>query len=121
VSAVRRLSTAEADFDRQLAQLLAFDATQDERIETTVASILADVRKRGDEAVLEYTRRFDQVDAGSLGALELPRSVLAEARGRLPAAQGGFAPTTNASCCNPGSIRRATAPPSDRKSRRWIG
>jgi histidinol dehydrogenase len=88
VSAVRRLSTAEADFDRQLAQLLAFDATQDERIETTVASILADVRKRGDEAVLEYTRRFDQVDAGSLGALELPRSVLAEARGRLPAAQG---------------------------------
>jgi histidinol dehydrogenase len=88
VSAVRRLSTAEADFDRQLAQLLAFDATQDERIEATVTSILADVRKRGDEAVLEYTRRFDQVDAGSLGALELPRSVLAEARGRLPAAQG---------------------------------
>ncbi|HUF20800.1 MAG TPA: histidinol dehydrogenase [Burkholderiales bacterium] len=88
MSAVRRFSTAEADFDRQLAQLLAFDATQDEHIETTVTSILADVRKRGDDAVLEYTRRFDQVDAGSLGALELPRSVLAEAHGRLPAAQG---------------------------------
>ena len=88
MSAVRRLSTAEEDFDRQLAQLLAYDATQDERIETTVTAILADVRKRGDEAVLEYTRRFDQVDAGSLAALELPRSVLAKARGRLPAAQG---------------------------------
>ena len=87
MSTVRRLSTADADFDQQLAQLLAFDATQDERIENTVASILADVRRRGDEAVLEYTRRFDQVDAGSLDELELPATALAEALGRLPAAQ----------------------------------
>ncbi|MEX0959699.1 MAG: histidinol dehydrogenase [Burkholderiales bacterium] len=84
---VRCLSTADADFDQQLAQLLAFDATQDERIENTVASILADVRRRGDEAVLEYTRRFDRVDAGSLGELELPATALSEAHGRLPAAQ----------------------------------
>ena len=36
------------------------------RVEEPVAAILADVKRRGDEAVLEYTRRFDRCDISSL-------------------------------------------------------
>ena len=39
-----------------------------------VADILADIKKRGDEALLEYTRRFDHLDAMSVAELEMPQS-----------------------------------------------
>ena len=45
---IRKLSTRAADFNVELAQLLAFESTADEVLETTVAKILADVRRRGD-------------------------------------------------------------------------
>ena len=40
------------------------------RVEEPVAAILADVKRRGDEAVLEYTRRFDRCDIASLAVTE---------------------------------------------------
>ena len=60
---VRRLDTTQPDFDARLAELLAFESAQDPRVEATVAAILADVKSRGDAALLEYTRRFDRVEA----------------------------------------------------------
>jgi len=76
---VRRLDSGAPDFDARLSALLAWEASQDAAIERTVADILADVRKRGDAAVLDYTRRFDRVDAGSLAELEIGRSELQSA------------------------------------------
>jgi histidinol dehydrogenase len=73
---LRRLSTRDAGFDSALAQLLAFESAQDPQVDATVAGILADVKARGDAAVLEYTRRFDKVDAKSLRDLELTRETL---------------------------------------------
>ncbi len=73
------LSTRDADFDARLASLLAFENTQDASIDAAVASILDAVRTRGDEAVLEYTRRFDRLDAPDMSALELPKSALDQA------------------------------------------
>jgi len=73
---VRRLDSGAPDFDARLSALLAWEASQDAAIERTVADILADVRKRGDAAVLDYTRRFDRVDAGSMAELEIGRSEL---------------------------------------------
>jgi histidinol dehydrogenase len=84
---IARLSTRDADFDARLARLTAFDAAQDAAVDQTVAEILADVQRRGDAAVLEYTARFDAVLADSLAALELPRELLARALGGLPAVQ----------------------------------
>ena len=84
---IARLSTRDADFDARLARLTAFDATQDETVDRTVAEILAAVKRRGDAAVLEYTARFDGVTAGTLAELELPRARLARARDALPNAQ----------------------------------
>lgn len=54
--------------------MLAFEASEDEAIERAVAHILADVKARGDEAVLEYTNKFDRLKADSVAALELPAS-----------------------------------------------
>ncbi len=76
---LRRLSTRDADFEARLAALLAFESAQDAQVEATVAAILDDVKRRGDAAVLEYTRRFDRLDAPSVGALELPRTRLDQA------------------------------------------
>ena len=73
---IRKLDSSAADFDATLAAVLAFEASEDEAIERSVAQILADVKARGDEAVLEYTNRFDRLDAPSVAALELPPTAL---------------------------------------------
>ena len=66
-----RLTTTSADFSVNLKKKLAWAADTDAGIEQTVANILADVQKRGDAAVLEYTARFDSLAAGKVSELEL--------------------------------------------------
>ncbi len=81
---IRRYNTVDATFEASLHQLLAFEGAQDDKVDAVVADILADVKKRGDAAVLEYTRRFDRVSADSMDDLELPQARLTEALGSLP-------------------------------------
>ena len=83
---VRRLATTQPDFDARLAELLAFELAQDPAVEAAVAGILADVKARGDAALLEYTRRYDRADRASVSALEVPRAELKAAGRRIPAA-----------------------------------
>ena len=87
MTGIARLSTRESGFEAKLAKLLAFESNQDERIESTVEAILRDVRLRGDEAVLEYTNRFDQLEAESVAALEITRIDLDRALAGLSAAR----------------------------------
>ena len=82
---IARLSTREPDFARRLAALTAFDAAQDEAVDRAAAAIVADVRARGDAAVLEFTRRFDRVDATRVAELEIPRGELDRAASGLVA------------------------------------
>ncbi len=84
---IRQLSTKQADFTAQLDKLLAFEATQDEKLDATVAAILADVRVRGDAALLEYTRRFDRFEVSDAAALEISPAALRAAYEGLPSAQ----------------------------------
>jgi histidinol dehydrogenase len=84
---IRRLVSAEADFDAVLEKLLAFESAQDEQVDATVAAILADVKARGDAALLEYTRRFDRVEANDARDLEIGRSECERALAGLPSAQ----------------------------------
>ena len=86
-SAVRRLKSTQPDFDAQLAALTALESVQDEAIEKVVAAILADVRRRGDAAVIEYTARFDGVSAQNIAQLELPRAALQAALASLEPVQ----------------------------------
>jgi len=84
---ITRLSTKQADFDARLTTLLAFEETADEKLEATVAAILADVKKRGNEAVLEYTRKFDRLPSITEASMELPKDELKAAFNSLPADQ----------------------------------
>ena len=84
---ITRLSTKQSDFDSKLTKLLAFEETADEKLEATVAAILADVKKRGDVAVLEYTRKFDRLPLADAAEMELPQAELKAAFEGLPAEQ----------------------------------
>ena len=82
-----RLSTADTDFEDRLQARLHWSSETDGAIEQRVADILADVRERGDAAVLEYTARFDGLTAGRLADLELTQADFKTAFDGLPAAQ----------------------------------
>jgi histidinol dehydrogenase len=84
---IRRLSSSVPGFDVELARLTALEAAQDDAVDAVVAAILADVRSRGDAAVLDYTRRFDRLDAPSVASLEIDRGALEAERGKLPGEQ----------------------------------
>lgn len=84
---LRQLDTTAADFDAEFARLRHWSEETDASIEQRVADILADVRRRGDAAVLEYTARFDRLQAASVAALELTREELKAAFDAITPAQ----------------------------------
>jgi histidinol dehydrogenase len=84
---IRQLRTTDADFETEFARLRHWSAETDQAIEQRVAAILDDVRARGDAAVLEYTARFDGLQAASVGALELTREELKAAFDAITPAQ----------------------------------
>ena len=73
---IRQLATTSADFEAEFQRVLHWSVETDDAIEERVASILADVKKRGDVAVLEYTQRFDFVAAERVASLEIGRDEL---------------------------------------------
>ena len=83
---LRRLDASASGFDRDLAELTAFEAAQDTEVDATVARIVADVRARGDAALLEYTAEFDRVAASSVAALEITADEMLRAWVALPEA-----------------------------------
>ena len=87
VAAPARLSTAAATFEADFAARLHWSADTDAAIEQRVADILADVQKRGDVAVLEYTARFDGLSAPNMAALELTQADFKAAFDAIPEAQ----------------------------------
>jgi histidinol dehydrogenase len=84
---IRRLNAGDFDFNVQLDSLIAFEAIADHELEQKVAAILADVKARGDAALLEYSARFDEVHAESVKALEVPQSELRTAFSTLLGSQ----------------------------------
>ncbi|HEX5684974.1 MAG TPA: histidinol dehydrogenase [Ideonella sp.] len=84
---LHQLQTNDPQFEVEFERLRHWSAETDGAIEDRVAAILADVRSRGDAAVLEYTARFDHVQAESVGALELTRDELKTAFGAITPAQ----------------------------------
>jgi histidinol dehydrogenase len=87
MTAIRRFDSSAPGFAEALDRLLHFDDSTDEAIERTVAEVLADVRRRGDAAVLDYTRRFDRLEVAGMSDLELDRALLKQAFDGLPTAQ----------------------------------
>ena len=84
---IRQLNTLDPLFEVEFERLRHWSAQTDEAIEERVAAILDDVRRRGDEAVLEYTARFDGVQASTVARLELTREELKSAFDAITPAQ----------------------------------
>ncbi len=73
------LTTTDPGFERRLTELLAWEAVADTAVVAAVSGIIADIRSRGDRALLEYTSRFDRWEPESAAALELPAERLQQA------------------------------------------
>lgn len=82
-----QLNTADAGFEAAFAARLHWSADTDAAIEQRVADILADVQQRGDAAVLDYTQRFDGLQAAEVSALEITQAELQAALDSLPGVQ----------------------------------
>lgn len=81
---ITKLDASSAGFDQQLQQLLAWDESDDRDIHQRVLDIIADVRKKGDKAVIDYTNRFDHRTITQAGELELSKETLKSAWEKLP-------------------------------------
>ncbi len=84
---IRRLDSAHPDFQAQLDSLIRYEPGEDRRIIAVVSDIIADVRARGDEALLAYTRRFDRLEIADATSLQIPGAELRGAFQDLPAEQ----------------------------------
>jgi histidinol dehydrogenase len=84
---MRRLDSSDAGFADQLQALTAWGEDVDAIVQHTVDDILSAVKSRGDEALLEYTRQFDRLEADTGSDLEIPPQRLQLALQRIDAAQ----------------------------------
>ena len=62
-----KLSNTDAGFEEEFVKLLGMKRESDADVDAAVADIIADVRSRGDEAVCEYTNRFDRLNIDAQG------------------------------------------------------
>lgn len=84
---ITRLDATTSDFNPQLKNLLAWDATDDLNIHHQVLDIIAEVKKSGDQAVLTYTNRFDHCQFNHASELELSPEALKQAWDSLELSQ----------------------------------
>ena len=84
---VRRLNAQDADFNTQLDQLLSWESVSDASVNQRVLDIIANVRSRGDAALVDYTRQFDGLDVAQMSDLILNRERLELALTRITAEQ----------------------------------
>ncbi len=84
---IRKLSTDQADFSASMDKLLAWESVSDPQVQQTVLDILHQVKSRGDDAIIEYTNRFDHLQAKAMTELEIGQAQLREALEKLPEAQ----------------------------------
>ncbi len=80
------LVASQPDFSDRLAIALDRQMLVSEQVTEQVRAILDDTRSRGDEAILEYTRRFDGLDAPDMAGLTVERDRMEQSLARLPAA-----------------------------------
>jgi len=78
-----RLDASAPDFEKEFSAFLGRNRDSDENVDRIAAEIVADVRARGDEAVAEYTKKFDKVE----GALRITDAERDAAAAKVPPAQ----------------------------------
>jgi histidinol dehydrogenase len=81
---IKRLNASQSDFDTALTTLLAWDDSVDHQVNETVRHILREVKTRGDQAVLEFTEKFDRLKVSSVTQLEMSQGRLQQALESIP-------------------------------------
>lgn len=81
---IKRLDSTQADFSQQMDKLLAWEAVSDEKVNQIVNEILQRVEQEGDQAVVEYTNRFDNTSVSEMSELEMSQERLQQALDNLP-------------------------------------
>mgnify|MGYP001825945722 CR=1 FL=1 len=84
---IRKLNTADGDFAAQLDALLAWESVSDQGVNQVVNEVIADIRARGDAALIDYTKRFDAWQAQTAADLQVPVEQLEQAWNAIPAGQ----------------------------------
>ncbi len=84
---IKQLSASQAEFWSALEDILAWEGVSDDKVTDIVKEILAEVKSRGDEAVLEYSRRFDRVTAETMSDLEISLDRAKAALENIPSEQ----------------------------------
>ncbi|MBD3822183.1 MAG: histidinol dehydrogenase [Thiotrichales bacterium] len=81
---IRKLSINSEGFKPELEKLLAWETVSNESVNTVVKDVIRNVRTRGDEALLEYTAKFDRLSLEKGSDLEIPKAELMAALNRIP-------------------------------------
>jgi histidinol dehydrogenase len=84
---IAQLSTQDADFQQRMDQLLAWESVSNDSVQSIVSEIIGEIRSRGDEALLDYTNRFDHWQAGSAADLSISVERLEQAWNTIPSEQ----------------------------------
>ena len=84
---IKRLTTTQADYQQQMDALLAWEGVSDEQVNSTVKDILKNIRSRGDEALVEYTNKFDRMNVSSMQELIFTKEQIDAAYNNVPAEQ----------------------------------
>ena len=73
------LNAGDTDFEARFCQLLDMKRENDADVNATVSAILADIRARGDAALMEYTAKFDRLSV-TVADLRISDAEIAAAR-----------------------------------------
>jgi len=84
---IKQLDFSDTNFSEELNKALAWDSISDAVVQDSVASILSDIKTRGDDAVVEWTNKLDRLEAGSIEALEISQEELKNSFDLIPAEQ----------------------------------
>ena len=76
---VKRLNSKDAGFKETLLSSLSLPMADDEAIDAAVVKILAQVKAKGDAAVLDFTKQFDRLNVASVNELEISQEELKKA------------------------------------------
>jgi len=76
---ITKLSSSQADFQQNLGDLLSWESVSNKDVAKTVSDIIANIRKTGDQALIEYTNQFDRMNVADMGELTVNLSTLKDA------------------------------------------
>jgi len=84
---IKQLDFSDTNFSEELNKALAWDSISDAEMQDSVASILSDIKTRGDDAVVEWTNKLDRLEADSIEALEISHEELKNSLDLIPTEQ----------------------------------